>query len=420
MGRIKLQDLTLILFLLLVGPTKAQVTIGSEIEPVKGALLDLKEQDNTSGGITATKGLALPRIQLTDENMLYPMFETAPGSGIANSNYDTPEEKTSEDIMHTGLMVYNMDNCVFCGKGVYAWDGDQWQFIGARKRSAQVKEYTDARDGEIYLYRKFGDAGEWMLENLRYVPKEADGYYNYTHSAIINTDDYTSKNYAYCEGNEAPYIPENHPSADWISYKYKKNGLFYNWPAVINMGDGGGLETPDPGDIDQGQGQPNELTTGVRGICPQGWHVPSDKEWNDLEREIYNNAHLYSTYTEAEKNTWMPWDPDWETTRGDRPATAAEAHGKAMKSQCPPYRQEGIRYPGKSLTAEQGGFDALLAGFVSVTGVIQYGLYGRFWSSSTHNNTFAWPRTASSSVNGVNRHGTHKGYPNHVRCKKDE
>ncbi|NDV69410.1 hypothetical protein [Dysgonomonas sp. 25] len=102
--------------------TIAQVTIGSDNKPNPGALLDLKQkQDGTSD-----KGMSLPRVSLTDANNLFPMFETSPGSGIANSSY-TGTLKDTEDENHTGLIVYNTNEAVvdFC-KGLYLWTGTEW------------------------------------------------------------------------------------------------------------------------------------------------------------------------------------------------------------------------------------------------------------------------------------------------------
>lgn len=103
----------------------AQVTIGVNLEPTKGALLDLKEKSSTNN-ITASKGLVLPRVSLSESEMLYPMFET--GSAPDKYKYEGQDiDKTSEDRKHTGLTVYNLtDNCVFC-PGIYAWDGTAWQ-----------------------------------------------------------------------------------------------------------------------------------------------------------------------------------------------------------------------------------------------------------------------------------------------------
>lgn len=73
----KLKTFALILFLNLVFfPLSAQVTIGSNKAPVPGALLDLKEHESSgTDQTTAVKGLALPRVQLSDLRNLYPMFK---------------------------------------------------------------------------------------------------------------------------------------------------------------------------------------------------------------------------------------------------------------------------------------------------------------------------------------------------------
>ena len=42
-------------------------------------------------------------------------------------------------------------------------------------------------------------------------------------------------------------------------------GYLYNWAAVMH-----GAESSEAN------------PSGVQGICPKGWHVPSDKEWTQL------------------------------------------------------------------------------------------------------------------------------------------
>jgi hypothetical protein len=97
---------------------KAQVSIGTDEAPVQGALLQMKEvNDNVSNDkANDTKGLGIPRVELTERAQLYPMFPTA---------YD----KTVEDAKHTGLMVWNTNASVMEGVGVYYWDGKQWVSI---------------------------------------------------------------------------------------------------------------------------------------------------------------------------------------------------------------------------------------------------------------------------------------------------
>ena len=57
------------------------------------------------------------------------------------------------------------------------------------------------------------------------------------------------------------------------SFEY---GYLYNWKAVMG---------------NQGSSQANP--SGVQGICPNGWHVPSDAEWNELEDYVSNHPSQY-------------------------------------------------------------------------------------------------------------------------------
>lgn len=90
-----------------------------------------------------------------------------------------------------------------------------------------VKEFTDDRDGETYKAVCIGDQN-WMAENLRYA---APG------SICYNNDD------ANCE----------------------KYGRLYNRATVMN---GASASSASP--------------SGVKGVCPNGWHLPSTQEWQTL------------------------------------------------------------------------------------------------------------------------------------------
>lgn len=121
-----LKSCTLLVGLLIVVSLQAQVTIGSLDAPVEGALLDLKEEK--IDGANSKKGLMLPRVKLTEPTLLYPMFETTPGSGIAIGDYSTDEKKLLENQRHVGLTVYNLSTCDNkFNKGVYFWNGNKWE-----------------------------------------------------------------------------------------------------------------------------------------------------------------------------------------------------------------------------------------------------------------------------------------------------
>ena len=91
--------------------TKAQVTIGSELTPNTGALLDIKEFASTSTNLsTANKGFNLPRVSLQAANKLEPCATT----NVTNNRN------------HTGMFVYNTTTNPELTPGIYYWNGVNW------------------------------------------------------------------------------------------------------------------------------------------------------------------------------------------------------------------------------------------------------------------------------------------------------
>jgi hypothetical protein len=99
---------------------KGQVTIGSDIAPLSGVLLDIKSKAGTAGSGDATTdasggGLGLPRVTLASETTLAPFLPSA-----------TPAQMKDR----TGLMVYNISTTSPFKPGVYVWDGAKWNVAG--------------------------------------------------------------------------------------------------------------------------------------------------------------------------------------------------------------------------------------------------------------------------------------------------
>lgn len=100
-------------FLLLSLQLEAQVTIGSEYQPVRGSLLDLKEENTLNEN--SKKGLLLPRVALEDIVKMDPCI---------SSDEITAELKNS----HIGLTVYNITDSLIVGlcPGTYVWERTKW------------------------------------------------------------------------------------------------------------------------------------------------------------------------------------------------------------------------------------------------------------------------------------------------------
>ncbi len=105
----------------------AQVTIGSGIQPNEGALLDIKENVPDNNNSTAKKGVVFPRVELTSETDLFPMFEDDGNGGYKKGSMNFT--KADEDMKHTGLVVYNIEGALT--EGFYFWDGGKWKFFNS-------------------------------------------------------------------------------------------------------------------------------------------------------------------------------------------------------------------------------------------------------------------------------------------------
>jgi len=81
-------------------------------------------------------------------------------------------------------------------------------------------------------------------------------------------------------GENLKYLPELSPpetgsetephyyvySGVSFNYAYSNYGVLYNWPAAISTASGS-----------------NSNPSGVQGVCPDGWHLPSRDEWDELK-----------------------------------------------------------------------------------------------------------------------------------------
>ncbi|MDR3140348.1 MAG: hypothetical protein LBU37_01250 [Tannerellaceae bacterium] len=104
----------------------AQVTVGIDEAPAKGALLQLKDTRDavSNGGKNAGKGLLMPRVWLNRDTLLAPMLPSA-----------TLKQKKE----HTGLLVYNLteNEDMYLKKGLMVWNGQEWNYLSIQKRNTK-------------------------------------------------------------------------------------------------------------------------------------------------------------------------------------------------------------------------------------------------------------------------------------------
>ncbi len=400
---IKLKHRFLLCYILLSGNIIGQVTIGLDEEPIHGALLQLKNQPNIQGSkANSTKGLGLPVVELTN---IKPTTkeELAKSIGHTTGSYNLSD--------HTGLLVYNITQsvpkqCALIPEGLYIWNGEEWRMSFDLP---EIKRYTDYRPQvlgrQVYYYRSFGDAGEWMVENLRYLP--LDGSITLSYKNVEHNHDYNAKVYSYPAGLYGYTIPSATPHPSWNPAQ----GLIYSYSAST-------LGTYD--DISGNMGN-NPDEPKLEGICPPGWHVPSDYEWSQLEEEICKYPEKYSS--EITPRPWRDRLPGSSTNGEDddyEQVSNRGTHGEIMKSICP-MPNLGM-YPADTMSKGYpmfyGGFGAQLVGNGRGEETHLYGESAVFWTSSYQSVYSAWYRAMFSFDLRVMRQNALKFEMLSIRCKK--
>ena len=119
---------------------------------------------------------------------------------------------------------------------------------------------TDDRDGQTYKTVKIGEQW-WMAENLNYAYTDVPFKYS------DNTSDSTS----WCYDNDA---------ANCAKY-----GRLYTWAAAMDS-----VGTWSTNGMGCGYNIKCSPTNPVRGICPEGWHLPDITEWNALFNVVGGRA----------------------------------------------------------------------------------------------------------------------------------
>lgn len=99
--------------------------------------------------------------------------------------------------------------------------------------SQKCGTYTDVRDGHVYKTVEIGKA-LWFAQNLAFTTRASWCYQNEDDSC-------------------------------------KKYGRIYMWNDAMA----------------------NSMTEGAQGICPEGWHVPSNKDWDELMHEYKKTKDLF-------------------------------------------------------------------------------------------------------------------------------
>jgi uncharacterized protein (TIGR02145 family) len=214
-------------------------------------------------------------------------------------------------------------------------------------------------DGNVYKTLKIGNQC-WMRENLRceHYPDGSD--------VLEGTTISTTTGYRY------NYTTSTIP--------FEQRGYYYNWAAVMN---GATSSTANP--------------SGVQGICPDGWHVPSTSEWNQL----INYVRSQSLYVCGSNNNNV---------------------AKALASTTGWYSDATECAVGNNQSANNStGFGAVPAGSCYESSNDEAGYGASFWSSSQYESdpSKAYDHNLIYNDVAARRYYDYKSYGFSVRCLRD-
>ena len=227
-----------------------------------------------------------------------------------------------------------------------------------------------------YYVRAYVKNSAWTVygEQITFITKLADADGNLYNTVKIGTQLWMTENLKSTRLNDNTPIPDVTDKTLWIGtsvpaycwynndFAYKPTyGALYNWYAV-NSGK----------------------------LCPSGWHVPTDSEFNTLEQSL--------GMATDQLNLW-----GWRGTD----------QGSKLKN---------------STGWEEGGNGTNSSGFSALPGGYRYGATGDFyllttitywWTATEHDADRGWYRRLDSSSTAVYRASTSKKGGKYIRCVKN-
>ena len=195
-------------------------------------------------------------------------------------------------------------------------------------------------EGYNYSTVQIGDQC-WFSENCRYLPEVSPS------SEGSETDPYY-----YVYGYEGTDVASAQATGNFATY-----GVLYNWPAVM-----------------------------TESICPSGWHIPSDGEWQTME------ISLGMSESDAAQTGW----------RGS-------PVGDYMKSTSGWNSDNGTNL---------SGFTGLPGGYRDSGGFFDDGNDGDWWSAS-ESGSYSWKRKLYQHYDTVDRFNINRSNGVSARCVRD-
>ncbi len=207
---------------------------------------------------------------------------------------------------------------------------------------------------------------EWMTENLKVT--------HYTNNDPIATGLSNNDWKNTTEGAFAVYPNNGLHGLETSEDVLNAYGALYNWFAVADS----------------------------RGLCPTGWHIPSDDEWTQLTEYLFNSFNGVS-----------------ESNIGNQLKSCRQANsplGEACSTaEHPRWNSHETNYG-----TDNFGFRALPSGVRNISGSHSFiGLRGFWWTKTEYYTANAWNRTIYFHQGAVDRKSSQKNEGLSARCVKN-
>ncbi len=257
---------------------------------------------------------------------------------------------------------------------------------------APLQNQVDNLQGQVDTLQDQKNGLQEELDNMNFVcgvstVKDYDG--NEYNTVKIGNQCWTKENLRtmhYSDGTEIPYGGNTVSTTTGYRYNYitstipfKQRGFLYNWAAVMH-----------------GEASSDANPSGVQGICPTGWHVPSDAEWTQLADYVGSQSQYLC---DGSDNTSIA------------KALASSEWWNSSSTDC----AVGNNSEGNNAT----GFAALPAGFHLSDGYVNNRYYADFWSATEASTGYAWELELGYGNAVVYGGSTYEGFGLSVRCLRD-
>jgi len=253
---------------------------------------------------------------------------------------------TISELFEAGVMVGSLEQ-----SGVDSLDLANAGLIGV------VADF----DGNTYKWVRIGD-GYWMAENLK-TTHFADG----TAIPLVESDTDWGK----MEMTDTAYCYYDNSSDNGETY-----GALYTWAAAMK-----GAESND------------NIPSGVQGVCPDGWHLPSDAEWKQLEISVGMSEDVLDNIGGRGSN-----------------------EGSKLGGKADLWNEGDLK---KDAAFGSSGFEVIPGGKRAFAVFIYLGELSFFWSATEDDDFEALHRNLNSGTTWVYRNFDFKVDGNSVRCLMD-